>query len=508
MAFLFAMLLLASPAHAQAVNANFSGLISGIPGTLTGANGLGSTLTDATTLANLKNRGFYESRIAADLSTIFANPSNPNYNDVNFSVGNANAAGFKVLLEINYVPTQDQPSSNPCPSTPNRAAPDTTAKLQDYASLAATLVQHLDTTYSGAVIDYEIWNEPDTTPGICAGSGPPYNGSQPAAYQFVYQYVAPAIKSQAASDGFSVNVGGPVLASASHGSAWITPLLSNANTKTHVDFISYHEYVAGPTQITQGYSWIVDSMSPSLWTMTQSSTSGVEAHYASVASLVAAGGQPNASSTAIYVTEYNDNYAFAQDNYRNSLGYSPAWNAVAIADYLDVAYAGYHLPTKLFYFSGRASNGSGPPYFCLVGQVDTNMDCNSSTVTPYPQYYLYEMLARMHLAGGLEPLSLSPSLTTAGIDTAAWLTSDNLFYEVLIINPEPSSASVQVNLALGNGHAISQLGNCYAINAAQESVATFGISWTQTTTIWGPGWTTSVQIPALTVFGVEAIRTH
>jgi len=506
--FLFAMLLLALSASAQTVNVDFTFGSSGRISMLFGANGLGSTLTDTTTLANLKGIGFSHTRVAADLSAIFANPGDPNYSTVNFSVRHALAAGLRVLLVVEYVPARDQPSLNPCPLTPNRAAPDTAEKLRDYANLAAVLVHHLNTNYPGAVIDYEIWNEPDSAPGICAGSGPPYNGSQPAAYQAVYQYLAPAIKNQAASDGLSVSVGGPGLASASHGSAWIRPLLSNSNTKNHVDFVSYHEYVAGPTQIADNYSWIVDGANPSLWTMTQSSTSGVAAHYAKVASLVAAGGQPNPSSTPIYVTEYNNNYAFAQDNYRNSPGYAQVWNAVAIADYVDVTYAGFNGPAKLFYFRSRAANSSGPPYFCLVGQINTNMDCNSSAVTPYPQYYLYEMLSVMGFQGAEQPGALSPSHTTAGIDAAAWLADPDgpsPRYEVLIVNPEPSSATVQVNLTALFGQVINSNGLVWNITGppGQESVTSFATSWTQTSAFFGP-WTTTVQVPPLTVYGVEA----
>src|SRR5260370_11396889 len=161
-------------------------------------------------------------------------------------------------------------------------------------------------------------------------------------------------------------------------------LLSDSATAPNVDFVSYHMYLTGLSQIaTMNWS--------ELYAATQSTTRGEVFHYLTNLTLVREALQPR----PIYVTEFNDNWAFDKDCCRNDPTFGSLWNSVAIVDFLNSVYAGAsRVPNKVFYFAGSA-----PPYFCIVGTWNSNMDCNPSKLQLYPQFYAYALLASPNYLG-------------------------------------------------------------------------------------------------------------
>jgi hypothetical protein len=204
-------------------------------------------------------------------------------------------------------------------------------------------------------------------------------------------------------------------------------LLSNSSTAKNVDFVSYHMYLTGDKQIQQGMDW------NTLYSITQSSKRGQLFEHLNIENLVRHGHQPNASSTPIYLTEYNDNWSFEHDCCRNDPSFGSLWNSVYMANFLNSVYLGAkHVPDKLFYFAGNAGS-----YMCIVGTWNTNMDCDPRNMQPYPQFYAYQLLASpdyLGLSGGGYMADwVSPGSTQTGLMATAFYTSTKDV--ILIVNP-------------------------------------------------------------------------
>jgi hypothetical protein len=392
------------------------------------------------------------------------------------------ASGQHAMLQLNQSPPWLQPTSGGCANQVYAAPTDN----GQWAQMAAQYVAHMDAAFPGLVTDYEIWNEPNTT-GMCATN-------HLSSYLALYAAAAPAMKAQAAQDGKTIRVGGPVLSG--FDSNWITSLVTNSSTAPYVDFVSYHQYFGGPTSL--GVKWDTTTGQPSLYDATQDVSTGAFGAYRRAQPLVAAGAQPGKGSTPIYLTEFNTNWAFYQDCCKNDPTYAPLFNALYIVDMLDTVYNALPtMPTKLFYFAGSAY-----PYFCLVGVKDSNNDCLYSagaTPVPYPQYYAFDLLASPSYldlsAGGHMAASISPPTGGGGLATTAFYTANQ--DAVVIINPT-STSYPQVTVTFANPGFSSTQGMLYGI-ANGDHITSSTISFA----VQGANRTTTIDVPPYSVQGIS-----
>jgi hypothetical protein len=276
---------------------------------------------------------------------------------------------------------------------------------------------------------------------------------------------------------------------------YLPALLNDSTAAPNVDFVSYHKYLAGSYDVSHGELWDVDVPNDrTLYSREQDPNSGVAGSHISVSKAVNAGKQPNPTQTPIIVTEYNDNWSFSNDCCRNSLTYSPLFNSLWIIDQLNVVYSGYRLPTALLYFSAASPS----LHDCLVGLINSSMDCNGSASQGYPQYWTYKLIGgssylNMQAGGNMAKSvsSTSPILAT-GFYTAA---GDS----ILITNPH--SPSVNVTITLANvGAGVSSTGTQYLLNKSNPTISpptaiTFGTGST--------GLTAVVNVPGYSVIGIK-----
>ncbi len=476
-----AMLVCASISRAQTVSADFGGRTTSTPVVPTGifaVNGVGSTLSDTGQINTLARAGLNGTRIWIEIDQVYAT-STPNYSYVDRFLTTIQTAGLHPIAVINGTP----PSlgASPCSAPSN---------VSQWAQMAAALVAHIDQKFPGVVQDYEIWNEPENPASLCV--------SDPTAalntYVSIFQAAAPAMKAQAQADSQTIHIGGPVIADLTQASTWLPALLNNTSTAPYVDFVSFHLYLTGPTDIANGMQW------PDLYSITQSSLGGVAYYYNLIESLVLAGTQPNAASTPIYVSEFNTNYAFAVDCCRNDPTYGPLWNSLAISDFLNVVYSGATAPpSRLAYFMSVGE------YFCLLGQWDANMDCNDTgTITPYPQYYAFQLLASpsyLNLqAGGQMAAWVSPGSTKIGLNGTAFYTSgaDN----IVVVNPSSSPYNA-VPVSFINPGITSATGTQYLLNSSNPQITTGSLTLSAS----GTTYNTTVNVPAYSTVAISLTGT-
>ena len=334
--------------------------------------------------------------------------------------------------------------------------------VSEWAQIAASYVAHFDSKFPGVVQDYEIWNEPNAT-GMCA------TVNQMSTYMNIYATAAPAMKAQAAQDGATIRIGGPVLSGYSQ--LWISTLLTNASTAPYVDFVSYHQYIFGQSQLEAKWDRYTDV--PSLYEMTQDPSVRAplrittrlwpKSHLAS---------NQGGAKTPVYVTEYNSNWAFFKDCCRNDSTYAPVWNALYVTDMLDSVYNGSaHVPDKLYYFAGNAY-----PYFCLIGVHDTNMDCSvfgGCNAGPLSAVLRLSALRGDRLSrigrGGYMAKSISTPTGGGGLATTAFFTSTQ--DSVVIINPT-STSYPQISVTFANPGFSDTQGTLYQIQNGSEITST------------------------------------
>jgi glycosyl hydrolase family 39 (putative alpha-L-iduronidase) len=395
-------------------------------------------------------------RMYAWMQTVYASQT-PNWTKLDQYLGPIKTLnvgknpGFKVILEITYTPPWLVPTVSGCvpPGDPNayRIPPNDVTK---WAQLARSIVAYVDQNYPGLVTDYEIWNEPELG-SFCVN--PNDSTTRYNKYVSIYAAAAPQIRAQLNQDGQTARIGGPTIVNTGSISQWIGGLINDSSTAPYVDFVSYHKYPSGQSDITGCMQWdtyakwdsATSTCVPSssgvtpLYSRVQStSTTGFAAHYLSVANTVKAGKQPNPLGTKIYLDEYNDNWYFyaappaAQDCCRNSPTYSPVFNGLVMVDMLDTIYQGAHrVPDSLEYYSL-----SNQP-FCLFG--DTTGNCGISNFnTSYPQFYLYSLFASpnyLNLSGGGSYMAanVTPKATSSGLAaTAFWSANQD---SIVIVNP-------------------------------------------------------------------------
>ena len=462
------LLVCTSPSDSQTVTANFgsrSGSTPAVPAGLFSIGGAGSTVSASGPLGTLTTAGLNRTRFWIPLSQVYANKT-PNFSYLDRTLETMKAAGLHPLAVIYDTPASLASSTCEPPSD-----------IWQWGQMAAAVVAHVDEKFPGLLQDYEIWNEPELAASLCISNAT----TRLNTYVSMFAEAAAAMHKQAEADGETIRTGGPVISQLSQASTWIPALLKNSSAAPYVDFVSFHLYVTGQTNIDSGMTW------SQLYAITQS-TRGLAAYYKQIETLVRSGYQPNAASTPIYITEFNDNWAYAVDCCRNDPTYGSLWNTVAIADFLNVVYSGANaVPSQLSYFNSAGS------YFCILGQWNETMNCDTSATDPYPQYYAYKLFASPDYldlqAGGNMAASVSPANTTWGLNATAFYTS--AADDVVIINPTSTSySSVAVNLT--NTGLSSLSGTEYLLNRSNGQISSWGIKLYSTSS----GYWATLDVPA------------
>jgi PKD domain/Glycosyl hydrolases family 39 len=475
-----ASLLGLSAAHAQTVTADFAGRSGStpvVPAGLFSVGGTGSTVQNSSAINLLTTAGLDRTRFWVSLQQIFAT-STPNYSYLDSNLTRMQAAGLHPMAVIYNTPSSL--GSQGCSAPSNPAA---------WGKLAASVVAHVDQKFPGLMRDYEVWNEPELPASLCVTDAT----ARLNAYVSMFAAAGSAMHAQATLDGQTIRVGGPVISQLSLAPTWLSTLLNNPSAAPNVDFVSFHLYITGLKNIQSGMTWA------QLYGSTQSSNQGLAHYYHLIESAVRAGHQPNAASTPIYISEYNNNWAYAVDCCRNDATYAPLWNSLAVTDLLNVVYTGAKAgPSQLSYFN------SAGKYFCILGKWDSAMDCDASATDPYPQFFAYKLFASPNYlglqAGGHMAASVSPASTTSGLTATAFYTSqaDN----VVVINPTPTSYGA-VTVALNNSGFAGATGTVYLLNKSNGQITTQSVTLTPVS----GGYSAQLAVPAYSTVALSIAGT-
>jgi hypothetical protein len=455
-----------------------------IPAHLFGAERMDS-LRSTADLDLVKAGGITYARFYALIPTVFATQT-PNWASIDAAVQRISAGGVKVMLQVYQTPPWLQPNPNPCGSGDPNVPPTDYTK---WGQMAAQYVQHMDTKFPGVVTDYEIWNEPDTT-ALCTAAS-----NRETVYLALYKAAAPLMRAQAKADGSTARVGGP--ATAGIPATWVNAMLSDSVISQNIDFLSYHIYPFSNTQL--GAQWDTYNGVISVLQSTQNSGLGPLDYYLNATRLVAAGKQPQGKNLPIYNSEYNIDWDYAKTCCQNDPTYSPVWNGLFIAGGLDAVYSGApNVMQHMVYFAATAH-----PYFCLIGEINANMDCTYSTSPqPYPQYFLYQLFGSTNYLGlqngGDMAQSIAPGYLGNGLVTTAFYTGN--LDAVVLINPTGTTLN-NVPISISNSGISSASATLYQIVNGQ-SIQSSGLSLQSTS---GTSYATSVTLEP---YSVQAISIH
>lgn len=422
----------------------------------------------AADLELLKAGGLNYARMYATITGVFATPT-PNWGYIDGVVARVGAGGTHIMLQMFQTPTWLQSPSCGIDSMPTN--------LAAAASIGVQYVKHMDGKFPGVVTDYEMWNEPNLN--FC---GP--TGTSLSNYLKWYDAVAPAMRAQIAADHSTARVGGPALAGLD--STWIQAIFADPIASKNIDFLSYHNYIFG----FSNDNWAT------VYQLTQNAGNGPRDAYWGAAHFAAAAGKPN---LPIYNTEYNLSWEFAKNCCQNDPVYGPLWNSVYITDHLNAIYAGSpNVITHMVYYAATAH-----PYYCLVGDLNANMDCTYAygpAVQTYPSYYAYQLYGSPQYLGlqngGHMATSVSPGLgSTTFIGTAFYTSGSDA---VVLTNPMGSTYS-NVKVTLSNTGYTSASASLFTI----ESGSHIGSQTIHLTPQGGTSYTTTVT---LAPYSVNAIR--
>ncbi len=435
----------------------------------------------------VKAGGIRYARFYALIPTVFKT-STPNWASIDAAVQRISAGGVKVMLQIYQTPPWLQPASNPCGAGNANALP---TDLNAWGKIAAQYVEHMDTKFPGVVTDYEIWNEPNTT-AFCVPAD-----QRLTQYMKLYSAAAPLMRNQIKTDRSSARVGGP--ATAGMQSTWINAMLADPLISQQIDYLSYHDYMFSNVQ--SGAQWNTYNGTMSVYQKTQNTGAGPLDVYLNAAKLVGLGKQPQGKNLPIYNSEYNLNWNFSKNCCANDYTYSPVWNGMYIADVLNSVYVGApNTPSQMVYFAAVAQ-----PYFCLVAQIDANMDCSypiGSVPQPYPQYFLYQLLGATNYLGlqegGYMAKSISPSTLGNGLVVTAFYTTN--LDAVVLINPTQETFT-NIPVSVANTGLTSPEGTLYQIVNGQSIQA----SPVSLQSLGGTSYSTTVTIEP---YSVQAISIH
>ena len=429
--------------------------------------------------------GFNYARFYA-LTPIVFKTSTPDWAPIDSVVRKISAGGVHIMLQMYQTPPWLQPASNPCGTG---AEP---TNLASWGAMAAQYVKHMDATFPGVVTDYEIWNEPNTT----AFCGVPA-ASKLTEYMKLYRAAVPLMRAQAKTDGSTARVGGP--ATAGMQTTWVNAMLADPTISQNIDFMSYHDYMFNNLQL--GAQWDTYNGTMSVYQKTQNTGAGPLDVYLHASQLVTAGKQPQGKNLPIYNSEYNLDWDYAKNCCANDFIYSPVWNGMYIAGVLNSVYAGaVNTPQHMVYFAATAH-----PYFCLVGEIDTNMDCTylaGSAPQAYPQYFLYQLFGSPSYLGlqngGHMANSISPGIKGNGLAVTAFYTAN--LDAVVLINPNQDTYSnMTVNIA--NTGLTAPVATLYQI-VDGRSIQTSSLS------LQSQGGTSYSAVVTLGPYSVQAISIH
>jgi len=351
-----------------------------IPSPFFGVGGIGNPGlgSNPKVISALTEAGFGWTRLEASLNLIFPqSANNPEFSNLDYALHKAMDAGIRnIILLIDYTPTWlANQSDYPCRSVSHYPP----SNFTEWGELAAEVAKHVQSNFHFDSIYYEIWNEPDASIFLCT---PPH--VRESTYFNIFHYAAKAILSEAYAT--NIAVGGPVLANPVRDIQMIYDFVHNPQTAPYVGFVSYHQYtISGLPD-----SWDNEN---SVYHQMQNSSSGYAAIYEKIAKIVHSGAQPNASSTPIFISEFNTN-TVGGDCCGNSPIYAPLFNALFVVDLLNSVYSqsGDHSIVRGFTYFTLSSPVTGA---CMFGSWDTAMDCavlKSPAPKPYPSFYPYLLI--------------------------------------------------------------------------------------------------------------------
>lgn len=433
--------------------------------------------------------GITSDRTYAQITNVFPTSlSAPNWNPIDSTIRKVtanNTNGVKILMEMYQSPTWLQQGTCGVQSMPT--------DVNAWASIAQQFVHHMDTTFPGVVTDYEIWNEPNLA--LCVPAGDDVMTD----YMKLYRAAAPLMKQQALTDHQTIRVGGP--ASAGLLPDWVTAMVNDPVISQNIDFMSYHLYLMGAPGETAKWDTFSNG-TQSVYQATQDIL-GPANFYEYAGTLVSSGKQPQGKNLPIYITEYNFDWLFAKNCCSNDLTYGPLWNALYVADLLDTPFAYATAPNsigRLIYYAA-----SNPPYYCLVGTYDANMDCSypsGSVPQPYPQYFAYQLFGSPKYLGlqngAYMAASMSPVRSSNGLVVTAFFTPG--LDAVVLINPSQYTyTNMPVNIT--NSGLTAPQGTLYRIVNGQ-SIQSSTVSLTSK---GGTSYSTTVTIGP---YSVQAISLH
>ncbi len=462
--------------QAQTVTADFggrSGSTAVVPGGFFSVGGIGDPLADPVAIATLTSAGLNRTRFWIGLQQVYAT-STPDFTVLDTELQIMSASGVHAIGVIYDTP----PSLGS-----NKCAPP--SDIKRWGQMAASVVAHVDKNFPGVLQEYEIWNEPELPTSLCVSD----DTARLNTYVAMFAAAASAMHAQAQADGVTIHTGGPAICHVGEGGVWIPALLNNALTAPYVDFVSFHLYMTGQTSIDNGMTW------QDLYSQTQAVHGGLASAYTWIEPFVRAGHQPNPASTPIYISEFNENWAFSVDCCRNDPTYGPLWNSLAVTDFLNVVYSGATaVPSRIIYYSASSN------YFCLLGTWDADMDCDGSELRPYPQFYAFQLFASSEYlglqAGAHMAASISPGNTTSGLSATAFYTAGA--NSVVVVNPT-STAYPAVTVAFENPGLASVAGKTHLLDASHGEIATEAVSFSSAL---GRYWT-SVAVPAYATIAVS-----
>lgn len=455
-----------------------------VPAHLFGAERMDS-MRNTADLDLVKAAGINYARFYALIPQVFASKT-PNWSSIDGNIRRISAGGVKIMLQMHQTPPWLLPSGTPCGSDVSQydAMP---TDVNQWAQMAVQYVNHMEDTFPGVVTDYEIWNEPNTG-ALCVSTA-----NKLSSYLKLYDAAAPLmIAAIKAHPGSTAKVGGP--ATAGFQSTWVKAMLADPVASQNMGFMAYHDYMFSSTQT--GAQWDTYNGTISVYQRTQNTGAGPMATYLYAAQILKDAGK----NIPLYNTEYNLNWSFSKNCCQNDPIYSPVWNGMYVADVLNAVYNGAHPNAigHMVYFAATAH-----PYFCLVGQINANMDCTyPTTPQPYPQYFLYQLLGSPTYLGlqngGYMANSISPSTLGNGLVVTAFYTTN--LDAIVLVNPTSNSlddVTVTVNNTglTGPSGTLYQIVNGQSIQSSSVSLQSQG----------GTSYSTTVTIPAYTV---KAISIH
>ena len=359
------------------------------------------------------------------------------------------------------------------------------------------MVAHVDQAFPGLVQDYEIWNEPDNQGSLCVADNT--DATRRATYISMYDAAALAMHQQALADSVTIRVGGPGLGSPQGNLAnWVPALLSDTTAAANIDFVSYHYYPSTVSAVNAGMNWDSSTGTTPLYQRTQDTHTGAAAIFSAASALVKQGQQANPGATPVLITTFNEDSNWGSDCCRNNATYGPLWNSLFTVDLLNTVYAGAQsVPNRMFYYAASIPAGQ----FCLLGNLDANMDCAYTAGTgpvAYPQYYSYLLFASSKYLGLRTGgnLALSTASSAKNLIATAFYTLQG--DALALVNPTATDAT-QVPIQASNiGFTTNVQATVFLLNANNGAITQQPLALT----ISGSTVNGSVTVPAYSTVGI------